>query len=131
MRFWISIANLHPRTAIRGLVHYRALTDSGFFDTVRVFERDDTPGGNWHYTEEAPLPASAALGTQPNWWIGDYKPTKPPNVTLPYRVRHDAHGKRHSRDELERKRLDHRAPKPVWENLEANTPAPQQQVSTV
>ncbi|KAG5636526.1 hypothetical protein H0H81_007723 [Sphagnurus paluster] len=62
-----------------GLINYREFTHAGF--DVRVFERDTLPGGNWHYSEEAPNNTPI-----PNAHIsvGDYIPSLPPKgVELP------------------------------------------------
>ncbi|TFK70904.1 FAD/NAD(P)-binding domain-containing protein [Pluteus cervinus] len=103
-----------------GLLAYRELSQAGF-DT-HLYERDDVPGGNWHYTDETPLDAPI-----PNIEVavGDYVPSLPPKgVEFPYvEVYED------SRDELgyEERRREHRGPKALWKTLTSNVPAPVQQ----
>lgn len=53
---------------------YREFSQAGF-EHVRVFERDDVPGGNWHYTEETPLHAPVPNADPV---IGDFVPSLPP-----------------------------------------------------
>ncbi|KIJ63826.1 hypothetical protein HYDPIDRAFT_112795 [Hydnomerulius pinastri MD-312] len=97
------------------LVAYRELTEVGF--EVRLFERDRAPGGNWHYTEEAPADAPVPSAPIP---VGDFVPSfAPPDVELPYSQEYE--------DDAEIRR-DHRGPKPVWESLTSNAPSPLQQL---
>ncbi|KAJ7621042.1 hypothetical protein FB45DRAFT_928193 [Roridomyces roridus] len=104
---------------VSGLIAYRELSQAGF-DQVRVFERDDVPGGNWHYTEEIPLDAPIP-NADPS--VGDYVPSlPPPGVSLPFEREYDGQGARWR---------EHRGPKPVWESLESNAPAPIQQISEI
>ncbi|KAH9942818.1 hypothetical protein B0H21DRAFT_750028 [Amylocystis lapponica] len=86
-----------------GMLSYRELSQAGF--QVHVFERDDVPGGNWHYTEEAPVNAPVPNA---DIAVGDYVPSLPPP---------GYHGAA-----AEHKRR-HRGPKPVWESLKSNAPA--------
>lgn len=111
-----------------GLLHYQALTKSGHFDTVRVFERDYIPGGTWHFTEETPRSVPVLNGTNEDWWKGDYAPTSPPNGKYPIKIVHDARRDAHKRNAWQREAIDFRAPKPVWATLESNAPSPDQQV---
>ncbi|KAF8993635.1 hypothetical protein BDQ17DRAFT_1312173 [Cyathus striatus] len=100
-----------------GLTAYRELTQLNF--VVHLIERDTTPGGNWHYTDEVPLYTPI-----PNVDIsvGDYEPSLPPHdVQMPYT---EIYG-----DEVgERIRKGHRAPKPIWKGLTTNVPSPVQQI---
>ncbi|KAH8827551.1 FAD/NAD(P)-binding domain-containing protein [Flagelloscypha sp. PMI_526] len=109
-----------------GLVSYRTFTEANAFETIRIFERDNLPGGNWHYTEETPRSIPIHTQSQVDWWKADYEPTYPPYV--PYRVTHQINSNTTERTRLEWERITHRAPKPVWATLESNTPAPQQQL---
>jgi len=97
---------------IRGIISYKEFTQAGF--DVHIFERDNVPGGNWHYTEETsdrpPVPNAEAS-------IGDFAPSLPPeDAVLPYEEHYN--GSR-SKNMLRA----HRAPKPVWATLHSNTPA--------
>ncbi|KAG9309497.1 hypothetical protein JVU11DRAFT_10468 [Chiua virens] len=63
-----------------GLVAFRELKEAGL--EVRIFERDNAPGGIWHYSEEisldSPVPNAAAA-------VGDFEPSLPPaDVELPH-----------------------------------------------
>ncbi|KAH8813812.1 hypothetical protein DL96DRAFT_1625447 [Flagelloscypha sp. PMI_526] len=110
---------------VGGLMAYRTFTECKAYDSVRIFERDDLPGGNWHYTDETPVSVPIHNGVLPDWWKSDYEPTKPPHVpfTIVHRVgSNDTSG--HERLEWERR--VHRAPTPVWASLEANTPSSEQ-----
>jgi hypothetical protein len=76
-------------------------------------------GGNWHYTEEAPVDAPI-----PNAEVvvGDYVPSLPPSgIELPYSEEYiddeDTEFGYYDR------RREHRGPKPVWESLTSNAPA--------
>ncbi len=99
----------------RGLISYREFTQAGF--EVRLFERDDLPGGNWHYSEEVP-PDAPVPNADPA--VGDFIPSLPPKGTnLPYTEEYV--------DEdvtvlLDRRR-NHREPKPVWASLKSNAPS--------
>ncbi|KAF8993639.1 hypothetical protein BDQ17DRAFT_1401601 [Cyathus striatus] len=100
-----------------GLIAYRELTQFNF--TVHLIERDTTPGGNWHYTDEVPLytPIPSA-----DIAIGDFEPSLPPaGVELPY-------SEVYAGEVGERVRRGHRAPRPVWKGLRSNAPAPIQQI---
>jgi cation diffusion facilitator CzcD-associated flavoprotein CzcO len=95
-----------------GLIAYREFTEAGF-QRVRLFERDDVPGGNWHYTDETPLDAPIP-NAEPA--VADYTPSLPPNLTnLPI--------EEHYRSDWEARWREHRGPRPVWESLESNSPA--------
>ncbi|RDB31080.1 Flavin-containing monooxygenase ustF2 [Hypsizygus marmoreus] len=101
-----------------GLINFREFTRAGY--DVHLFERDDVPGGNWHYTEEtaddAPIPSVDIS-------VGDYVPSLPPKgAKLPYEKAY--HGQE-SADLLRR----HRGPKPIWATLHSNAPAPIQQIT--
>jgi hypothetical protein len=72
------------------------------------------PGGNWHYTDEAPadvpIPNADLL-------VADFEPSLPPKgVQLPYEEHY--HG-----GESISVRRDHRGPKPIWNSLTSNVPA--------
>ncbi|KAH8108050.1 hypothetical protein BXZ70DRAFT_32547 [Cristinia sonorae] len=106
---------------VGGLISYRELTQTGF--EVHLYERDNSPSGNWHYTDEVPVDAPI-----PNRDIsvGDYEPDLPPEgVKYPYTVEYVA-GKGGTENEF-RQRV-HRAPKPGWKTLSSNAPAPIQQI---
>lgn len=101
------------RTPCSGLIAYRELTEAGL--DVRVFERDSVPGGNWHYTEEAPF--DAPVPNAPTA-ISDFVPSlAPASVDLPYSEELEDSG------EIWR---DHRGPKPIWESLTSNAAAVRQ-----
>ncbi|KAJ7248815.1 FAD/NAD(P)-binding domain-containing protein [Mycena rebaudengoi] len=109
---------------VSGLIAYREFVNAGF-DHVRVFERDHVPGGNWHYTEQTPLDAPIP-NVDPA--IGDFEPSLPPHgKSLPVEEQYwDAQ----ESDVAERWR-EHKGPKPVWESLESNAPAPIQQITEI
>ncbi|TFK26048.1 FAD/NAD(P)-binding domain-containing protein [Coprinopsis marcescibilis] len=105
-------------TGVGGLQAYRELTQNGF--EVDIYERDNVPGGNWHYSDEIPL--DAPIPNAPVA-VGDYTPSLPPKgVTFPYveEISDEEEG-----SELRRA---HRAPKPTWASLHSNAPAPIQQI---
>lgn len=108
---------------------YQALADANYFDHIRIFERDDVPGGNWHHSDEVPNTVPLAEQAVTDWWKSDYEPGAPPAV--PHHVVYDIGRNKSAQEELERGRINHRQPKPVWKSLRANTPAPQQQVGQV
>jgi cation diffusion facilitator CzcD-associated flavoprotein CzcO len=101
----------------RGLVAYREFTREGF--NVRLFERDSVPGGNWHYSEQIPVPAHySAVPTE----IADYIPNLPPaGAELPYEEIYDNGPKKGLT--YEERLQQHRGPKPLWESLHSNAPA--------
>ncbi|KAJ7837810.1 FAD/NAD(P)-binding domain-containing protein [Mycena olivaceomarginata] len=96
---------------VSGLIAYRELSGAGFA-RVRVFERDDVPGGNWHYTEETPLEAPIP-NADPS--VGDFVPSLPPKGSSFPVEKYYSNGEAQWRE--------HRGPKPVWESLESNAPA--------
>ncbi|KAJ7575403.1 FAD/NAD(P)-binding domain-containing protein [Mycena floridula] len=100
-----------------GLIAYREFNRPEFEYSVRLFERDNVPGGNWHYTEgiptDAPVPNSDPA-------VGDYKPDLPPS--LPYDEEYE------DGVVVRRKLEEHRGPKPVWASLKSNAPSPIQQI---
>ncbi|KAF7324910.1 Dimethylaniline monooxygenase [Mycena kentingensis (nom. inval.)] len=102
---------------VSGLIAYREFTRTGDFDTIRVFERDDVPGGNWHYTEETPLDAPIPNADPV---VGDFVPSLPPS--LPAEEVYPA-------SEARARWREHRGPKPVWDSLGSNAPAPIQQIT--
>ncbi|KAJ7471178.1 hypothetical protein B0H11DRAFT_2040725 [Mycena galericulata] len=105
---------------VSGLVAYREFSGAGF-EQVRVFERDDVPGGNWHYTEETPVDAPIP-NVDPS--VGDFVPSlPPPGTVLPFEQHYYSDGEARWRE--------HRGPKPVWESLESNAPAPIQQITEI
>ena len=96
-----------------GLIAYRELSREGY--DVHVFERDDSPGGVWHYTDEIPLPIPVP---NEDITVADFTPSLPPKgAELPYTEEYQ--------DEQigEQLRRAHRAPKPVWVSLTSNAPA--------
>ena len=105
-----------PSELASGLIAYREFTRPEFNFSVRVFERDSVPGGNWHYTDETPTDAPIP-NADPE--VGDYVPSLPPlHQALPYEETY------HDDDSMFSWRWkDHRAPKPVWKSLEANAPS--------
>ncbi|KAJ7062017.1 FAD/NAD(P)-binding domain-containing protein [Mycena amicta] len=103
---------------VSGLIAYREFTRSGF-DTVRVFERDDVPGGNWHYTEETPLDAPIPNADPA---VADFEPSLPPTGrSLPTEEYYLG-------EEAAARWREHRGPKPLWNSLWSNAPSPIQQV---
>ncbi|KAF8218214.1 hypothetical protein K438DRAFT_1657096 [Mycena galopus ATCC 62051] len=104
---------------VSGLVAYRELSGAGFA-RVRVFERDEVPGGNWHYTEETPLDAPIP-NADPS--VGDFVPSLPPHgSSFPFEKYYS---------DGEKQWREHSGPKPVWESLESNAPAPIQQITEI
>ena len=106
-----------PSELASGLIAYREFTRPEFNFSVRVFERDSVPGGNWHYTDETPTDAPIP-NADPE--VGDYVPSLPPlHQALPYEETY------HDDDDsmFSWRWKDHRAPKPVWKSLEANAPS--------
>ncbi|KAJ7078504.1 hypothetical protein C8R44DRAFT_825339 [Mycena epipterygia] len=104
---------------VSGLIAHREFTGAGFA-RVRVFERDDVPGGNWHYTEQTPLDAPIP-NVDPS--IGDFVPSLPrPGTSFPVEENYS---------DWEEQWREHRGPKPVWESLESNAPAPIQQITEI
>jgi thioredoxin reductase len=100
-----------------GMIAYRELTQAGF--ESRLFERDDMPGGNWHYTNEIPLDAPVP-NADPS--VADYMPSLPPEgINLPFTIEYRDGGCQ------ERKR-SHRAPKAIYDSLTTNAPSPWQQI---
>lgn len=96
----------------RGLISYREFTQAGF--DVRLFERDNIPGGNWHYTDETPINAPVPNA---DISVGDYVPSLPPKgAKLPYEEHYSG------RESDETLRV-HRGPKPIWRTLHSNAPA--------
>ncbi|KAF9043300.1 hypothetical protein BJ165DRAFT_1405635 [Panaeolus papilionaceus] len=103
---------------VGGIISYRELTQAGF--GVTLYERDNSPGGNWHYSDEVPLDAPFPNADAV---IGDYTPSLPPKgVKLPYTEEYTNSAKSQL---LQR---SHRAPKPIWKSLASNAPGPIQQV---
>ncbi|PPQ92470.1 hypothetical protein CVT25_009735 [Psilocybe cyanescens] len=103
---------------VGGLISYRELTQAGY--DVHVYERDDSPGGNWHYTDEIPVDTAIPSG---DLVVGDFTPSLPPKgAKLPYVKRY------HGQEEVSLLRRIHRGPKPIWQSLTSNAPAPVQQI---
>ncbi|KAH8833644.1 hypothetical protein DL96DRAFT_452577 [Flagelloscypha sp. PMI_526] len=74
-----------------------------------------------------PTPVPIHNRVLPDWWKSDYKPTTPPKV--PFKIVHRvSNNDSLSSKQLEWERLGHRAPKPIWASLEANTPTSVQQI---
>ncbi|EIW77431.1 FAD/NAD(P)-binding domain-containing protein [Coniophora puteana RWD-64-598 SS2] len=100
-----------------GLIAYRELTEVSL--QVRVFERDNVPGGNWHYTEDPPRDAPVPNAPVS---LADFVPSlPPPGVVLPY-------SEIYENGEGEDEWRYFRGPSPVWESLKSNAPAPLQQI---
>ena len=101
-----------------GLIAYRELSEAAF--DVHIYERDNAPGGNWHYTDETPvdtpIPSSSEVSK------GDYEPWLPPKGHA------DGYSQIFNGEEANVVRRSHRAPKPLWKSLTSNAPAPVQQV---
>ena len=80
-----------------------------------MFERDNSPGGNWHYTDETPLNCPVPNA---DIAVGDFTPSLPPEgAKLPYIEVYQ------NEEIAEEIRRAHRAPKPIWASLKSNTPA--------
>ncbi|ORY26025.1 hypothetical protein BCR39DRAFT_470728 [Naematelia encephala] len=103
-----------------GLLSYRELLDSNQFNRIRIFERDFVPGGNWHYSDETAGKVNIAQGATDNWWKGDYEPSGEGSKKVVHKI--------NGSNALEKERIAHRLPKPIWKTLRANTPNPQQQI---
>lgn len=96
-----------------GLIAYREFSQEGY--DVHVFERDNSPGGNWHYTEETfpntPIPNEDIS-------VADFEPSFPPEgAKLPYIEEY------HSAQVGEKLQRAHRSPKPIWVTLVSHSPA--------
>jgi cation diffusion facilitator CzcD-associated flavoprotein CzcO len=100
-----------------GLVAYRELTREGF--NVKLFDRDEVPGGTWHYSDRIPLRAHYSNVSIER---AEYTPDLPPvDVELPYEDVYEnnpTHG-----PTLEDRLREHRAQKAVWESLHSNAPS--------
>ncbi|KAF8953876.1 hypothetical protein BDZ97DRAFT_572300 [Flammula alnicola] len=106
---------------VGGLIAYRELTEAGF--EAHVYERDNVPGGNWHYSDETPIDTSIP---SPDIAVGDYTPSLPPkDVRFPYVEEY------HGAAEIDYRKRAHRAPKPIWDSLTSNAPAPIQQIRQI
>jgi hypothetical protein len=100
-------------STLSGLIAYREFSQAGY--DVHVFERDTSPGGNWHYTDEAPPNAPVPNA---DIAVSDFTPSLPPKgAKLPYI---EEYQNEQIGEELRR---DHRAPKPIWASLRSNVPA--------
>jgi hypothetical protein len=109
----------------RGLHAYNTLLDTEHFTKIRMFERDDAPGGNWHYSDETPDPVPIVDHLEEDWWKGDYTANMP--TTFPFTTTYtDVNAE--LREKLESHRKSHRAPKPVWKSLNANAPSAEMKV---
>ncbi|KAF5346509.1 hypothetical protein D9756_010050 [Leucocoprinus leucothites] len=103
---------------VGGITAYRELKKDGF--DVHIFERDYLPGGTWHYTDQIPLDASIPNAPIE---IADFQPSlPPPDAEFPYVEEY------HNQTWCAYQRRSHRAPKPIWEGLTTNGPAPTQEV---
>ncbi|KAJ4480846.1 hypothetical protein J3R30DRAFT_3403155 [Lentinula aciculospora] len=98
-----------------GLVAHREFARLGY--NIRLFERDNVPGGNWHYTEDE-VPPDAPIPNVPTT-EADFQPHLPPeNTRLPYEEIFDSV----EREQVFKVKIDHRAPKPIWDKLTATGP---------
>ena len=104
-------------TSGSGLRSYNGLLDTEHFTKIRMFECDDAPGGNWHYSDETPDSVPIVDHLEEDWWKGDYTanmPTTFPSTTTYTDVNAEL------REKLESHRKSQREPKPVWKSLNAN-----------
>jgi hypothetical protein len=102
------------------LISYREFSQQGF--EVDLYEREGVAGGNWHYTDEAPL--DAPIPNAPIV-VGDYEPSLPSDgVTFPYTREWETDS-----ETAAFYRRAHRAPKPIWASLKSNAPAVSSRVS--
>ena len=89
---------------------YHELTEAGL--DVCMFEQDNVPGGNWHYTEEVPLNAPVLNDLTP---INNFVPLFPSvNINLPFSQEFE------DDSEIWRK---HRGPTLIWESLTCTMPS--------
>ena len=96
-----------------GLIAYREFSQAGY--DVHLFERDNSPGGNWHYTDETPCSCPVPNA---DIAVADFIPSLPPKgAKLPYIEEYQ------NKQIGEEIRRDHRAPKPIWASLTSNAPA--------
>ena len=103
----------HSFRPFSGLIAYREFSQQGY--DVHVFERDDSPGGNWHYTDETP---SDTPVPNEDISIADFEPSLPPEgAKLPYIEEYQS---KKIGEELQRA---HRSPRPIWASLKSNSPA--------
>ncbi|WVF68313.1 hypothetical protein IAT40_003078 [Kwoniella sp. CBS 6097] len=63
---------------VSGLLSYRALSGQNF-RKIRLFERDDAPGGNWHYSDQVPASIPITRGDDEDWWKVDFEPFPNPD----------------------------------------------------
>ncbi|WVQ95878.1 hypothetical protein IAU59_002977 [Kwoniella sp. CBS 9459] len=111
---------------VTGMLAYQALSARNAFDTIKVFERDDNPGGNWHYTSEIPLSVPLSMLDSDEWWNADYTPVVPEEnmpLNLTYVV-----GENMTQAEADEKRRKFRVPKPLWKSLRTLLATPAQQI---
>lgn len=79
-----------------------------------MFERDHVPGGNWHYSDQAPADVHIPNVEPVN---ADYEPWLPPRTPFEEFYSDESH-------EASRERVrDHRGPKPIWASMSTNTPS--------
>ncbi|WVF68325.1 hypothetical protein IAT40_003090 [Kwoniella sp. CBS 6097] len=111
---------------VTGMLAYQALSARDTFSKIKVFERDDAPGGNWHYTDETPPSVPLSLLESNDWWKADYTPVIPVGK-LPLERVHVI-GANMTADEADVKWTEFRSPKPIWKSLKTNSPSPIQQI---
>ena len=116
-RSWVCYTSCFQRfqalIRLSGLIAYREFSQEGY--DVHLFERDNSPGGNWHYTDETfpntPVPNVDIA-------VGDFTPSLPPKgAKLPYI-------EEYQNEQVQKEmRRAHRSPKPIWASLKSNAPA--------
>ena len=81
-RLLVYSKSLSEAISCSGLIAYREFTRPAFNFSIRVFECDSVPGGNWHYTDETPKDAPIPNDDPA---VADYVPSLPPlHQALPY-----------------------------------------------
>ncbi|OCF34401.1 hypothetical protein I316_03915 [Kwoniella heveanensis BCC8398] len=106
---------------------YQALAARDTFNKIKIFERDDAPGGNWHYTSETPRSVPLSLLESDKWWEADYTPIIPESQDLSKEITY-AVGENMTADEAVERYREFRLPKPIWKSMRTNSPSPVQQI---